>query len=394
MKRSLEVAHIFRAYGPAYRDAHGSNLPVRHLRVMRAVELCRTAELGGHVDECDYCGSLRISYNSCRNRHCPKCQCLDKERWLEARKNDVLPTHYFHVVFTVPDALRPLALRNQRIVYNILFKAVSETLKTLCIDPSHLGAEIGFIAILHTWSQTLMDHPHIHCIVPGGGLSVDGKRWIDTKEEFFIPVKVLSAVFRGKFVHYLKKAYDSGDLKFPGKIVHLKAGGGFKNLLSRLYEQGWIVYCKPPFKNPDDVLDYLARYTHRVALSNDRIVKLDGDQVTIRYRDSSDNNKMKLMTLNVFEFIHRFLLHVLPDGFMKIRHYGILSNRSRKTKLRRCKELLGVAKDQGREKPESPTWQELLLNVTGIDPTVCPHCGKGKMVLKEVLVPKVATAPP
>jgi hypothetical protein len=390
MKRSLEVAHIFRAYGPAYRDAHGHKLPVRHLRVMRAVELCRTAELGGHVDECDHCGSLRISYNSCRNRHCPKCQCLDKERWLEARKNDVLPTHYFHVVFTVPDALRPLALRNQRIVYNILFKAVSETLKTLCIDPRHLGAEIGFIAILHTWSQTLMDHPHIHCIVPGGGLSVDGKRWLDTKEEFFIPVKVLSAVFRGKFVHYLKKAYDSGYLKFPGKIVHLKASGGFKNLLSRLYEQGWIVYCKPPFKNPDDVLDYLARYTHRVALSNDRIVKLDGVQVTIRYRDSSANNKMKLMTLNAFEFIHRFLLHVLPDGFMKIRHYGILSNRSRKTKLRRCKELLGVAEDQGSEKPQRPTWQELLLSVTGIDPTACPHCGKGKMVLKEAIVPTAA----
>lgn len=390
MRRSLEVGHIFRAYGAAYRDAHGDKLPIRHLRVMRAVELCRTAELGGHVDECDHCGALRISYNSCRNRHCPKCQCLDKERWLEARKNDVLPTHYFHVVFTVPDALRPLALRNQRIVYNILFKAVSETLKTLCIDPRHLGAEIGFIAILHTWSQTLMDHPHIHCIVPGGGLSVYGKRWIGTKEKFFIPVKVLSAVFRGKFVHYLKKAYDSGDLKFPGKIAHLKASGGFKNLLGRLYEQGWIVYCKPPFKNPDDVLDYLARYTHRVALSNDRIVKLDGDQVTIRYRDSSDNNKMKLMTLNAFEFIHRFLLHVLPDGFMKIRHYGILSNRSRKTKLRRCKELLGVSQDQDTDKPERPSWQELLFIVTGIDPTVCPHCGKGKMVLKEALVPTAA----
>jgi membrane protein implicated in regulation of membrane protease activity len=390
MRRSLEVGRIFCAHGTAYRDEHGDSLPVKHLRVMRAIELCRTAQLGGHVDECDHCGALKISYNSCRNRHCPKCQCLDKERWLEARKKDVLPTHYFHVVFTVPDSLRPLALRNQRVVYNILFKSVAETLKTLCKDPKHLGAQIGFIAVLHTWSQTMLHHPHIHCIVPGGGLSADGKVWISSKEAFFIPVKVLSAVFRGKFVHYLKKAYDSGDLKFVGKIAQLKERVAFKQLLGSLYGKNWIVYCKPPFKNPDDVLEYLGRYTHRVALSNDRIVKLDGDQVTIRYRDSSDNNKMKLMTLNAFEFIRRFLLHVLPDGFMKIRHYGILSNRSHKTKLRRCKELLGVAQDRGSEKQGKPSWQELLFNLTGIDPTVCPHCGKGKMVLKETLAPTAA----
>jgi hypothetical protein len=389
MRRSLEVGDIFRAYGPVYRDEHGDSLPVRHLRAMRAIELCRTAELGGHVDVCDHCGALKISYNSCRNRHCPKCQCLDKERWLEARKKDVLPTHYFHVVFTVPDALRPLALRNQRVVYNILFKSVSDTLKTLCKDPKHLGAEIGFIAILHTWSQTLLDHAHVHCIVPGGGLSADGKRWIGTKETFFIPVKVLSCLFRGKFLGYLKKAYDSDKLKFSGKIAGLKARAVFNDLLSRLYGKGWIVHCKPPFRKPDDVIDYLGRYTHRVALSNDRIMKLDGDQVTFRYRDSSDNDKTKLMTLKAFEFIRRFLLHVLPDGFIKIRHYGILSNRSRRTKLMRCKELLGIAQD-GSEKQQRLSWQELLFTLTGIDPTVCPHCGKGKMVLKETVVPTLA----
>jgi hypothetical protein len=294
------------------------------------------------------------------------------------------------VVFTVPDALRPLALRNQRVVYNILFKSVAETLKTLCKDPKHLGAQIGFIAVLHTWSQVLLDHPHIHCIVPGGGLSVDEKRWVDAEDEFFIPVKVLSAMFRGKFVHYLKKAYESGNLKFPGKIAHLKEGFSFKQFLSSLYGKNWIVYCKPPFKNPENVVEYLGRYTHRVALSNDRIVKLDGDQVTFKYRDSSDNNKTKLITLDAFEFIRRFLLHVLPDGFMKIRHYGILSNRSRKTKLRRCKQLLGVAQHRGSDKQQRLSWQELLLRVTGIDPRVCPRCGKGKMVLKEALAPTAA----
>ncbi|MDY6839860.1 MAG: IS91 family transposase [Thermodesulfobacteriota bacterium] len=392
MKRSLEVAHIFRVHGQTYRDAHSTSLPVRHLRVMRAIELCRTAELGGHVDVCEHCGALMISYNSCRNRHCPKCQCLDKERWVEARKNDVLPTHYFHVVFTVPDVLRPLALRNQRRFYNILFNSAAETLKTLCKDPKHLGAQIGFIAVLHTWSQVLLDHPHIHCIVPGGGLSVDEKRWIGAEQEFFIPVKVLSAMFRGKFLDNLKKAYELDELKFPGKIAHLKEGFSFQKLLSSLYGKNWIVYCKPPFKNPEDVVDYLGRYTHRVALSNDRIVKFDGERVTFRYRDSSDNNKTKLMTLNASEFIRRFLLHVLPDGFMKIRHYGILSNRSRKTKLARCRQLLGVAQDEGNEKQAKPSWQELLFKLTGIDPTVCPHCGKGKMVLKETLVP--TGAPP
>ena len=390
MKRSIEVADIFRAFGSLYREAHGTEMPRRHFRAMHAIEICRTSELGGHVDECDLCGALRISYNSCRNRHCPKCQCLDKERWLEARKKELLPTQYFHVVFTLPQKLRPIALRNQRVVYNLLFKAVSETLQELCRDPKHLGAQIGFIAILHTWSQTLIDHPHIHCIITGGGLSLDGKGWISCKKKFFIHVEVLSRLFRGKFLYYLKKAYYSGEIKFPGKIQKLKQETAFGALLTELYGQEWVVNCKPPFKSSETVIDYLGRYTHRVAISNDRIVKLEGDQVAIRYRDSNDNDKIKFMTLDAFEFIRRFLLHILPSGFMKIRHYGILSNRNKKTKLRRCKQLLGVAEDRSTEKPDRPSWQELLFIVTGIDPTVCPHCGKGKMVLKEALAPTAA----
>jgi hypothetical protein len=392
MQSSLEVADIFQTYGPAYRQAH--ELAVRHLRAMRAIEVCRTAELGGHVDECDHCGRLRISYNSCRNRHCPKCQCLDKERWLEARKRDILPTHYFHPVFTVPEGVKPLALRNQDVVYSILFRAASESIKELTEDPKHLGAEVGFIAVLHTWSQTLMDHPHLHCIVTGGGLSLDGRRWIPCKGEFFLPVKVLSRLFRGKFLAYLKEAYYKGKLVFPGNIACLKEELAFKGLLQELYEQEWVVYCKPPFQSAEMVMDYLGRYTHRAAISNDRLVKLEDGKVTFRYRDRKDNDlsacnaqagRVKLITLDASEFIRRFLLHILPDGFMKIRHYGILSNRNIKTKLLLCKQLLGVRKeDENREKEREP-WQDLLTRITGVDPRVCPYCGKGKMVLKEIL---------
>lgn len=393
MKSSLEVAHIFRAFGAAYRDAHAQEMPLRHLRTMRAIEICRTAQLGGHVEECDHCGALRISYNSCRNRHCPKCQCLDKERWLEDRKRDVLPVSYFHVVFTIPQDLRPIALRNQRVIYTILFRAVSETLKELAKDPAHLGAEIGFIALLHTWTQTLIDHPHIHCIVTGGGLSLDGKRWISCKKSFFISVKILSRLFRGKFLAYLREAHDSGKLVFPGKIAHLKGKPAFEALVTDLYRHEWVVYCKPPFKNAETVIDYLGRYTHRVALSNDRLVTFIGDQVTIRYRDADDSNTIKCMTLDAFEVIRRFLLHILPDQFMKIRHYGILSNRNRNTKLPTCKEILGVSTNEDHE-VEKPSWEELLTRITGIDPRLCPHCGKGKMLLKEVLLPTINRAPP
>jgi hypothetical protein len=386
MRSSLEVADVFRSHGPAYRESHGQRIPLRHLRAMRAIEVCRTAALGGHVEACDHCGTLRVSYNSCRNRHCPKCQGLAKERWLEDRKKDLLPTGYFHVVFTLPDSLRPLALRNQEVFYHILFRAASETLKTLTQDPKHLGAEVGFIAVLHTWSQTLMDHPHLHCIVTGGGLSPDGTRWVPCKEDFLVPVKALSRLFRGKFLVYLNEARQKGKLKFTGQIDHMQQDKSFNKLLSDLYQQDWVVYCKRPFSNAEAVMDYLGRYTHRVAISNDRVVHMEGDQVTFRYRDRSDNNTVKYMNLHAEEFIRRFLMHVLPDGFMKIRHYGILSNRSRRTKLVVAKTLLGVSHPDSTTDVKE-TWQDLLTRITGSDPRICPHCGKGRMVLKEVLRP-------
>jgi len=392
MKNSLEVADIFRVHGPAYRQAH--EMPVRHLRAMRAIETCRTAELGGHVEECDQCGRLRISYNSCRNRHCPKCQGLDKERWLEARKEDLLPTVYFHAVFTVPEGIKPVALRNQRVVYSILFRAVSEILGELTGDPKYLGAEVGFIAVLHTWSQTLIDHPHLHCIVTGGGLSRDGSRWISCKREFFLPVKVLSRLFRGKFLAYLKEANKKGRLVFPGKIASLREKGAFNALLRELYEQEWVVYCKPPFRSPDKVMDYLGRYTHRVAISNNRLVKLEEGKVSFLYRDRRDNDRVKLMTLDISEFIRRFLMHILPDGFMKIRHYGILSNRNRRGKLGLCKRLLGVDCVHEERERKTESWQDLLTKITGHDPRICPYCGKGKMVLKEVLNPSALPLAP
>jgi hypothetical protein len=385
MKSSLEVADIFRSFGPAYREAHGHEMPLRHLRVMRAIEICRTAEMGGHVDQCDHCGALRISYNSCRNRHCPKCQSLEKERWLEARERDLLPTSYFHLVFTVPEGLRPLVLRNQKVLYNLLFKAVSETLIELAKDSKHLGAEIGFMALLHTWSQTLIDHPHLHCLVTGGGLSPEGKRWISSREDFFIPVKVLSCLFRGKFLDGLKKAYEAGELRFPGQIEELKEAPAFKKFLTDLYHQKWVVYCKPPLKNPENMMDYLGRYTHRVALSNDRLVKMGDEQVSFWWRDSAENNKIKLLSIEAFEFIRRFLLHVLPEHFVKIRYYGILSHRSRKGKLFSCKKLLGVSTDKEPEEPTKETWEDLLTRITGIDPRVCPRCGKGKMIQRDIL---------
>jgi hypothetical protein len=312
---------------------------------------------------------------------------LDKERWLEAREKDLLPTSCFHTVFTLPQGVRPLALRNQKVVYNLLFQSASETLTQLAKDPKHLGAEIGFIAILHTWTQTLMDHPHLHCLVPGGGLSPDGKRWVSSREDFFIAVNVLSALFRGKFLDGLKKAYEAGELTFAGQVEGLKDASAFKKFLNDLYDQDWVVYCKPPLKNSQKLMDYLGRYTHRVALSNDRLVKIEGSQVTFRWKDSADGDKIKWMTLEAFEFIRRFLFHVLPDQFVKIRYYGIMSHRNRKGKLLRCKRLLGARTEMESEEAPKETWQDLLTRITGIDPRVCPHCGKGKMIQREILFP-------
>lgn len=388
----IEVQDIFRTHGEQYRINH--KLPLNQLRTMIAIEACRTAELGGHVEQCDECGHLRISYNSCRNRHCPKCLSLKKEQWLEDRKADLLPVGYFHVVFTIPEELEPIALRNQNIVYNILFKAVSETLLELSNDKKHLGAQIGFISVLHTWGQNLMNHTHIHCIVPAGGLASDSTKWVNSrntkKNNFFIHVKVLSDLYKKKFLAYLKDAYYNSKIKFTGEVEHLRESHIFSCFISKLYEKYWNVYCKPPFKNAEHVLEYLGRYTHKVAISNNRLVKLQDNKVTFKWRDYKDNNKEKLMTINAEEFIRRFLMHVLPHRFVKIRHYGILSNKNRSTKLKKCKLILKVSVQKEELKL---TFSELLLKLTGIDITVCPCCNKGKMIYKDKLVPKIYTPP-
>lgn len=389
-KSAVEVAHVFHRYGHDYRTAHP--LPVNRLRAMRAIEACRTASLGGHVDECGHCGTKIISYNSCRNRHCPKCQFLKKEQWIEAREKDLLPIPYFHVVFTVPDGLNPLILRNQEVLYKLLFKAVSETLIELSADPKRLGAEIGFIAVLHTWGQNLMDHPHIHAIVTGGGLSPGGRTWKSSRADFFIHVKALSNLFRGKFLAYLKALRAQDKLIYPGAVCHLAQPAAFNALLGELYGKDWVVYCKPPFKRPEDVIEYLGRYTHRIAISNHRILKLENNTVSFRWRDYADGNRTKVMTLEAGEFIRRFLLHVLPDRFVKIRHYGLLGNRSRAKKIERCRQLLAVEHKQPEEKSE--TWQERLLRLAGVDVIKCPACGERSMKTVEVIQPARCKGPP
>ena len=386
----FEVADIFRQQGTAYRSSH--RLPRNHLRVMRAIESCRTATLGGHKDKCDHCGHLEISYNSCRNRHCPKCQTLAKEKWIEARSEDLLPIEYFHVVFTIPSELNLLVSMNRKVMYDLFFRSVSETIIELANDPKHLGAKPGVISILHTWGQNIMDHPHIHCIVTGGGLSSDGNRWVSCRKGFFLPVRVLSALFRGKFLDHLKHCFKSGDLAFPGSISHLKESGTFDTFRKQFYEKKWVVYCKPPFGGPEGVLKYLGRYTHRIAISNNRILNIQDGKVFFRWRDYADGNRLKTMTLQTDEFIRRFLLHVLPDRFVRIRHFGLLANRNRKDNIAACHKMLGgknVTKEKRRE-----TWQEQLLRISGIDVTVCPICQKGKMCTVERLLPVRCKSPP
>lgn len=368
----IEIQDIFTAHGEQYRQNH--RLPLSHLRAMSAIERCRTAELGGHKDVCDECGTVRISYNSCRNRHCPKCQTLTKERWIDARKADLLNVGYFHVVFTIPDTLNALAYQNQRIVYNILFRAVAETLTELAADRKHLGADIGFTSILHTWGQNLLHHPHIHCIVPGGGLSSLDK-WVYSRKKFFIPVKILSRKFRGKFLFYLKQAYRDRELQFFGDDCHLLDEVAFNNYLAPIYAKKWVVYCKPPFKSAACVVEYLGRYTHRVAISNNRIISMKDGMVTFKWRDYKDSSQWKTMCVSAQEFIRRFLIHILPDQFMKIRHYGFMSSRNKSAKLLLCKKL---TKTPLIERLKLST-VDLLLKLSGKDISRCPHCAAGKM---------------
>lgn len=364
----LEVADIFRVYGPAFRASGSGHLPLRALKAMSAIETCRTAALGGHVYACDACGERQIAYNSCRNRHCPKCQGAERYRWLEKRRLELLPVGYFHVIFTLPSALGPVALRNQKVLYNLLFRCAAESLLEVAANPEHLGARLGMLSVLHTWGQQLTHHPHLHCIVPGGGPSLEGDRWIASRENFLVPVQALSQVFQKKYLEGLKTAYDGGELTLVGAIEDLAQPRAFRALLSALYAKNWVVFSKPPFAGPERVLKYLARYTHRVAISNSRLVRLEGDTVVLTYKDYRRDGEQRLLRLPAHEFIRRFLLHVLPDGFVRIRYYGLFANRYRAQRLEQCRRLLGSLPPP----PEESAPQAA---------PICPHCGEGSLRL-------------
>jgi hypothetical protein len=363
-----ELADIFRRYGESYRKTHF--LPASQRKVMRAVSVCRTQELGGHLDRCDACGFERPAYNSCRNRHCPKCQSLAKARWLEKQTSELLPVGYFHLVFTLPHELNRLILAHKKIGLSLLFKAVSETL--LEFGQTRLKGTLGITAVLHTWDQTLKDHFHLHCLVPAGALSPDHSRWIAARNNFLFPIKALSRVFRGKFLALLQQACAKG--KIPSASIEIKAAR----------QKSWVVYAKKPFGSPQTVLDYLGRYTHRVALSNDRILEVPNSQVALSYRDRKDGDRKKTMTLDAQEFIRRFLLHVLPDGFMRIRHFGFLANRSKKQALTQCRKLLDL--DPAAPRSTNLSAKDLLLKITGIDLSRCPCCHEGMMIVVGDLV--------
>jgi len=364
---ALEVADIFRRHGEAYRQAHGSHLGRTERRIMGAIEACRTATLGGHIERCADCGLIRVAYNSCRNRHCPKCQGPARAAWLAERQAELLPVPYFHVVFTLPASAAEIAFQNKAAVYAILFKAAAETLSTIAADPRHLGAEIGFIGVLHTWGQTLQHHPHVHCLVPGGGLSLDGTHLVSCRPRFFLPVPVLSRLFRRLFLEKLAAAYEGGKLGFFAGLTGLADPAVFARRLAELRRREWVVYAKRPFAGPEAVLAYLGRYTHRVAIANSRLVALAGGEISFRWRDYRHHNKNRVMTIAAGEFIRRFLLHALPDGFHRIRHYAFLANRRRADKLALCRQLLDVAVAASLDDGEAqqPDW----------GPDLCPCCG-------------------
>lgn len=383
-----EVADVFRLYGADYRDRYGPVMSAQQHRVMQAIETCRTAALGGHREICDRCGELRNAYNSCCNRHCPKCQSLAKERWLKKRLDELLPVEYFHVVFTLPNRLAPLALQNKAALYGLLFDATAETLTRIAADPRHLGAEIGFLAVLHTWGQRLEAHPHLHCIVPGGGFAPEGERWISCRRGFFLPVRVLSRLFRGIFLDRLRRLHRRGELALHGNLDALRDAGAFEGFLAELRETEWVVYAKRPFGGPEKVFDYLGRYTHRVAISNHRIVSVDGGKVAFRWRDYRHNRRQQTLTLDADEFIRRFLLHTLPTGFHRIRQFGFLANRYRTEKLERARTLLGVAAPRPSAEVERADWKDLHQKLTGEDLHLCPHCKVGRMIHLGVLPPE------
>jgi hypothetical protein len=374
---ALELAEVVRRHGPGL----GEGLSGEQQRILRAIASCRTAALGGHVQTCDQCQFQRIAYNSCRNRHCPKCQASACAQWMEERAGELLPVEYFHVVFTLPDTFNPLALGNKRTVYGVLFEAVAQTLGEVAANPRHLGARIGFIGILHTWGQNLCLHPHIHCVVPGGGLSPDGSatggsRWVGCKPGFFLPVRVLSRVFRGKFIDLLKRA------RAAGKLVGMPDDGDFTRLLNASVKHDWVVYAKPPFGGPEQVLKYLSRYTHRIAISNRRLVSVDDQSVTFNWKDYAHGNRTRNLTLEGGEFLRRFLLHAVPSGFMRIRHFGLLANRRRSEDLATCRRLLSVAPatpaDTSPDTRPASLPSPARTGVTG--QACCPACSRGRLI--------------
>ncbi len=370
MDTRLEVADILRAYGDAYRARH----PVspEQAAVMRHLVACRTAALGGHVDACQACGYSRVSYNSCRDRHCPKCQASRQAQWLETRLSRLLPVEYFHVVFTLPEQLKPLTLKNQRLIYSLLFRAASASLLQLAADPKRLGAQIGVTAVLHTWGQNVLFHPHLHCVVTGGGLSSDQSRWIPARQGFLLPVKVLGKLFRGKFLAELKEAYRSGQLSLRGSVAELSRPRRFAQLLGTLYARDWVVYCKRPFGGAEQVYRYLGRYTHRVAISNGRLVSMQEGRVRFRYKDYADGGRKKQMSLGAEEVIRRFLMHVLPKRFVRIRHYGLLASRNVSTRLRSCQELL--ADDNNSSASQTIDTTDSSQTEPTEDSSYCPQC--------------------
>ena len=370
------MADVFRCHGEAYRLAHAGHMGRVERRVMSAVELCRTAALGGHTEQCEDCGTVRVAYNSCRNRHCPKCQGAAREEWLAARAAELLPVPYFHVVFTLPAAAAEIAFQNKDVVYNILFKTAAETLRTIAADPKHLGAELGVLAVLHTWGQNLHHHPHVHCVVPGGGPALDGSRWIACRPGFFLPVRVLSKLFRRLFLEELQAAFDAGELGFFGALAELAKPAAFARRVHALRQGDWVVYAKRPFGGPQQVLAYLGRYTHRVAIANSRLVAMGDGKITFRWKDYRHSGKAKLMTLGADEFIRRFLLHTLPDGFHRIRHYGFLANGHRAEKLALCRMLLAVRTDEPAARSDT--------HAAADAPNLCRHCG-GIMIKLDIL---------
>jgi hypothetical protein len=378
----LELADIIAAAGHRLTDGPPAWFTWLHLRVLVAIERCRTAAMGGHLDQCSGCGHRAIPYNSCRNRHCPKCQSQARDRWLTARRAELLAAPYAHVVFTLPHQLAPLALQNKEVIYGLLFRCSAQTLIEIAADPKRLGAEIGFFSVLHTWNQKLQHHPHVHCVVAAGGLSYDHTHWVRPRNDrFFLPEGVLSEVFRGKFLEALQQAHASGQLRFHGLLRGLTQPKLFRGLIRQLYAPRWVVYCKPPFGGPDQVLRYLGAYTHRVAISNRRLVRFEDDEVTFRWRDSAHKNKKRLLTLPVDEFLRRFLLHVLPRGFVRIRHFGFLASRRRGLLLPRCKQALAVASCA----TDSVVVQSNELNERSAL-WMCPLCG-GTMIVIERLTP-------